>query len=147
MKNYWFHTVLWSNPWATYHHLIQLIFSWSFSILVDLEDLNIEFNGIDVRRLWPYLWYVSLFMQDIVNFEMFSSHLTNDEQQQLMKLLPSVDALDAPYRCVLQLLSYSLQKSSMDNISISKIFLSYGTFSNSRERNTEILIWVPTLLF
>ena len=40
-------------------------------------------------------------MQDIVNFELFTSNLTIAEQQQLMSLLPSVDASDAPYRCVL----------------------------------------------
>lgn len=42
---------------------------------------------------------MSIFSQDIVNFEMFLSHLTTDEQQHLMKLLPSVDTSDAPDRC------------------------------------------------
>ncbi|XP_041999349.1 GATA transcription factor 26-like isoform X2 [Salvia splendens] len=55
------------------------------------------------------LCYIDL--QDIVNFELFSSHLTIAEQQQLMSLLPSVDASDAPYRILKKLVLSDLSKS------------------------------------
>lgn len=92
-------------------------------------------------RVLNYAHDMPIFMQDIVNFEMFSSHLTNDEQQQLMKLLPSVDTSDAPYRCVLQLYSFMLHKSSMIAYHINwlsvypiwNVFLSHGKFSNTRK--------------
>lgn len=42
--------------------------------------------------LCPYL------VQDIVNFDEFSGHLTNEEQQQLLKYLPSIDTARLPDR-------------------------------------------------
>lgn len=42
--------------------------------------------------LCPYL------VQDVVNFDEFSGHLTNEEQQQLLKYLPSIDTARLPDR-------------------------------------------------
>ncbi|KAH6829933.1 hypothetical protein C2S53_018704 [Perilla frutescens var. hirtella] len=71
------------------------------------------------------LCYIDL--QDIVNFEMFSSHLTNEEQQQLMKLLPSVDTSDTPYSLKSMFASneFNLNLSSFKNL------IAEGVFDNS----------------
>lgn len=39
-------------------------------------------------------------MQDILNFDKFVAHLTNDEKGRLLKILPSIDTLAAPDRFV-----------------------------------------------
>lgn len=71
------------------------------------------------------LCYIDL--QDIVNFEMFSSHLTNDEQQQLMKLLPSVDTSDAPYSLKNMFGSTEFNQ----NLSSFQKLIAEGVFDNS----------------
>lgn len=45
--------------------------------------------------------YIPIFVQEILNFDKFATHLTNDEQKQLMKFLPSIDTSEAPDRCVI----------------------------------------------
>ncbi|KAI3469031.1 hypothetical protein Pfo_025694 [Paulownia fortunei] len=73
-------------------------------------------------------------LQDVLNFEKFSSLLTSDEQQQLLKLLPSVDTLEAPYR---DSVSMSSLKSMFDsaqfneNLSYFQKQLADGVFDNS----------------
>lgn len=42
-------------------------------------------------------------MQDILNFDKFVAHLTNDEQKQLLKILPSIDTTAAPERFLLNI--------------------------------------------
>lgn len=39
-------------------------------------------------------------MQEIVNFDEFTAHLTTDEQQQLLKYLPYIDTFAPPDRFV-----------------------------------------------
>ncbi|KAL0446384.1 UNVERIFIED_CONTAM: GATA transcription factor 26 [Sesamum latifolium] len=58
------------------------------------------------------LCYIDL--QDVLNFDNFASHLTNEERQQLLKLLPSVDTLEAPDRCAI--FFCSLPQSTMENL-------------------------------
>ncbi|XP_057810110.1 GATA transcription factor 26 isoform X2 [Salvia miltiorrhiza] len=71
------------------------------------------------------LCYIDL--RDIVNFELFSSHLTNDEQQQLMNLLPSVDTSDAPYslKSMFDSTEFNLNLSSFQKL------IADGVFDNS----------------
>ncbi|KAG6414212.1 hypothetical protein SASPL_126930 [Salvia splendens] len=76
------------------------------------------------------LCYIDL--QDIVNFELFSSHLTIAEQQQLMSLLPSVDASDAPYslKSMFDSAEFILNLSSFQKLIAEGVFdNSYGGFN------------------
>ncbi|KAL1548964.1 GATA transcription factor 26-like [Salvia divinorum] len=66
-------------------------------------------------------------LQGIINFELFSSHLTNDEQQHLMNLLPSVDTLDAPY----SLKSMFDSTEFNTNLSSFQTLIAEGVFDNS----------------
>ncbi|KAK6146396.1 hypothetical protein DH2020_020265 [Rehmannia glutinosa] len=78
------------------------------------------------------LCYIDL--QEIVNFNKFVSHLTNDEQQQLLKFLPSVDISESPDRN-----SYSIAnlRSMFDSPQFKENLLSFqklladGLFDNS----------------
>ncbi|KAG8374642.1 hypothetical protein BUALT_Bualt10G0017200 [Buddleja alternifolia] len=78
------------------------------------------------------LCYIDL--QDILNYETFSSHLTNDEQHQLLKFLPSVDTLQDPHR---NTVSMSSLKSMFDSPQFKENLLSFqtlladGVFDNS----------------
>lgn len=37
-------------------------------------------------------------LQDVINFEEFTNHMTNDEQQRLLKYLTPVDTVQVPNR-------------------------------------------------
>ncbi|XP_011070264.1 GATA transcription factor 26 [Sesamum indicum] len=78
------------------------------------------------------LCYIDL--QDVLNFDNFASHLTNEERQQLLKLLPSVDTLEAPDRGSV---SISNIRSMFDSPQFKENLLSFqkllaaGLFDNS----------------
>ena len=62
--------------------------------------------------------YFSIFgflvSKDVLSFEVFMTHLTREEQQKLMRYLPSVDTTDPPERHVASLVE--------SNISFYEIF-------------------------
>ncbi|CAA2973881.1 GATA transcription factor 26-like [Olea europaea subsp. europaea] len=71
------------------------------------------------------LRYVDL--QDILNFDKFVSHLTYDEQQQLLKILPSIDISAAPE----SLISMFDSPQFKENLSSFQKLLAEGVFDNS----------------
>ncbi|KAI3453455.1 hypothetical protein Pfo_010118 [Paulownia fortunei] len=78
------------------------------------------------------LCYIDL--QDILNLDKFASHLTNEEQQQLLKFLPSIDTVEAPDR---DSFSISSLRSMFDSPQFKENLLSFqklladGLFDNS----------------
>lgn len=56
---------------------------------------------LDVTRINHKLKdYVNTWVQDVLNYEEFTTHLSSDEQQQLLKYLPPVDSFAPPDRFV-----------------------------------------------
>ncbi|CAA0841876.1 GATA transcription factor 26 [Striga hermonthica] len=66
-------------------------------------------------------------LQEIVNFNKFVSHFTNDEQQELLKLLPCVDTSEAPN----SLRSMFGSSQFKENLSSFQKLLADGLFDNT----------------
>ncbi|KAL2454167.1 GATA transcription factor 26 [Abeliophyllum distichum] len=66
-------------------------------------------------------------LRDILNFDKFVAYLTNDEQRQLLKILPSIDTLAAPD----SLRSMFSSPQFKDNVSSFQKLLAEGVFDNS----------------
>ncbi|KAL8539895.1 hypothetical protein ACS0TY_001483 [Phlomoides rotata] len=94
------------------------------------KDQNVKFPVLAHHN--SPLCYIDL--QEIVNLEIFSSHFTKDEQQQLMMYMPSVDTLDAPFSLKSMFDGAEL---NMNLLSFQKL-LTEGVFDNSSHTfNTE----------
>ncbi|CAA2974796.1 GATA transcription factor 26-like [Olea europaea subsp. europaea] len=66
-------------------------------------------------------------LRDILNFDKFVAHLTNDEQKQLLKILPSIDTTAAPE----SLRSMFSSPQFKENVSSFQKLLAEGVFDNS----------------
>ncbi|KAL8158646.1 hypothetical protein V2J09_000183 [Rumex salicifolius] len=94
-----------------------------------------QFNNDRMQHLLTHkspLCYIDLY--DVINFKEFMGDLTSEEQQQLLKYLPSDDTLSLPGS-----LEHMFDSSSFkDNLVYFQQLLSDGGFSNNSEAKVEV---------